>query len=38
MRRRPVNKRRSAKIFRRHSRRTKAPNVVSGPMRGGWRL
>lgn len=33
-----VSKRRSASRFRRQSRYTKAPNVVGGPMRGGWRL
>lgn len=33
-----VNKNRSAKNFRRHSSRTKSPNMRSTPMRGGWRL
>lgn len=33
-----VNKHRSAKHFRGQSRRTKSPNMVGGPMRGGWRL
>ena len=32
-----VNKRRSAKKFRRNTTRTKQPNM-SGPNRGGWRL
>lgn len=32
-----VNKRRSARSFRRDVGRTKAPNLQS-PMRGGWRL
>lgn len=32
-----VNKRRSARKFRSHIGRTKAPNM-KGPMRGGWRL
>lgn len=32
-----VNKRSSAKKFRRNSGRTKAANMVQ-PMRGGWRL
>lgn len=32
-----VNKRRSAKKFRRHAGRTKAANM-KGPMRGGIRL
>jgi len=33
-----VNKGHSAKQFRKHSERTKAPNVHAGPMRGGIRL
>lgn len=33
-----VNKGRSAGRFRGHSSRTKAPNMRSGLMRGGWRL
>lgn len=33
-----VNKGRSARQFRSNTRRTKAPNVANGPMRGGWRL
>lgn len=33
-----VNKRHSAKKFRRNVSRTKAPNVVAAPMRGGIRL
>lgn len=37
MKRRPVNKFRSAKKFRRHVGRTKKANVMA-PMRGGWRL
>jgi hypothetical protein len=37
MRRRPVNKSRSAKSFRKHTKRTKSANI-SGLMRGGWRL
>lgn len=37
LRRQGVNKRRSAKVFRRHSMRTKAANM-NGPMRGGIRL
>lgn len=37
MRRRPVNKRRSAAQFRSNLKRTKAVNV-KGPMRGGIRL
>jgi hypothetical protein len=35
--RKSVNKGRSAKKFRKHSRRTKAANM-KGPMRGGIRL
>lgn len=37
MRRKPVNKRRSAKKFRSKSKRTHQRNM-SGPMRGGIRL
>lgn len=33
-----VNKRKSAKTFRRHSSHTKAANMRSSPLRGGWRL
>lgn len=36
LKRKPVNKYRSASKFRRMSRRTKARNVI-GPMRGGIR-
>lgn len=36
--RKSVNKHRSASKFRKHSMRTKAPNMASAPMRGGWRL
>jgi hypothetical protein len=38
LRRHGVNKHRSARKFRHQAGRTKAPNVVQGPMRGGWRL
>lgn len=38
LKRRSVSKGRSAGKFRRQAGRTKAPNVASGPMRGGWRL
>ncbi|WNK13280.1 MAG: hypothetical protein [Microvirus sp.] len=38
MKRMCVNKRRSAGQFKRNIKRTKAPNVAGGPMRGGWRL
>lgn len=37
-RRMGVNKYRSASQFRSQTRRTKAPNIAMGPMRGGWRL
>lgn len=37
LKRRPVSKRRSARSFRKQSRRTKGRNVI-GPMRGGIRL
>lgn len=33
-----VNKGESARRFRSHVSRTKAPNAVLAPMRGGWRL
>lgn len=38
IKRSPVNKYSSAGKFKRNIRRTKAPNVAMGPMRGGWRL
>lgn len=38
MRRKPVNKAKSAAQFRRNTRRTKAANVKPVPMRGGIRL
>lgn len=38
MYRKSVNKRRSAKSFRRNVGRTKSANVRSAPQRGGWRL
>lgn len=38
MKRRPVNKSKSAKEFRRNLSHTKAPNIEMGPMRGGWRF
>lgn len=37
MRRRPVNKGKSARVFRKQVSRTKAANIA-GPMRGGIRL
>lgn len=36
--RRSVNKRRSARSFRKAVGRTKAANVARSPQRGGWRL
>jgi hypothetical protein len=36
--RKHVNKRKSAKSFRRNVKRTKSVNVRSAPQRGGWRL
>lgn len=33
-----VNKRKSAKTFRKHAHTTKAANIAVTPMRGGWRL
>lgn len=38
MRRHHVNKRSSAKSFRRHAHHTKAANMAPPPMRGGYRL
>lgn len=38
LRRKYVNKRKSAGMFKRNVRRTKAPNMRMNPMRGGWRL
>lgn len=34
----PVNKGASASTFRRNAGRTKAGNIMAGPMRGGIRL
>lgn len=36
--RRPVNKHHSAKVFRRHTYKTKLVNLKAAPMRGGIRL
>lgn len=33
-----VSKRRSARHFRHGVSHTKMPNIVAGPMRGGWRI
>lgn len=38
MRRSHVNKRASARRFRKATTRTKAVNVAPNPQRGGWRL
>lgn len=38
MRRFKVNKRKSARSFRKQSGRTNALNLRGVPMRGGWRL
>lgn len=38
LKRHPVSKHRSARKFRHSVKRSKAPNVLTGPMRGGWRL
>ena len=38
LRRKPVNKYKSAHSFKKNVRRTKAPNMRMNPMRGGWRL
>nr|QJB18883.1 MAG: hypothetical protein [Microvirus sp.] len=36
--RKHVNKRKSARTFRKHSARTKSANMQKAPQRGGWRL
>lgn len=38
MRRSHVNKRSSARKFRRQAGRTHGKNIMAAPMRGGWRL
>lgn len=38
MRRYKVNKRSSARKFRKATARTKAANIAPNPQRGGWRL
>ena len=38
VRRKGVNKGKSAKAFRKNSTRTKAANIHGGLARGGWRL
>lgn len=38
LKRKPVNKYRSAKKFKKHAGKTKAANVGTKPMRGGYRL
>lgn len=38
MKRFNVNKRKSAKSFRKSTQRTKRANVAPNPQRGGWRL
>lgn len=38
MHRKPVNKMKSAKRFKRDVRKTKSLNMKAGPMRGGIRL
>jgi len=36
--RRPVNKHKSAKVFKKHVSKTKSVNMRAAPMRGGIRL
>ena len=36
--RRAVHKKSSVRTFRKHAKRTKAPNMGMSPQRGGWRL
>ena len=38
LKRKMVNKRKSAKSFRNHAKHTKAANMQKAPQRGGWRL
>lgn len=38
VKRHAVSKAKSAGKFRSMSKRSKAPNVAMGPMRGGWRF
>ena len=38
MYRKPVNKYRAARSFKKSARKTKAANLRANPMRGGWRL
>ena len=38
LKRKNVNKRKSAKTFRKNATRTKSANVRTAPQRGGWRL
>jgi len=38
LRRKPVNKYKSAKSFRRQTTKTKSINMRNAPMRGGYRL
>lgn len=38
LKRQAVSKERSAAKFRSQVRRTKAPNIMLGSQRGGWRL
>lgn len=38
LKRKPVSKHKSAKVFRKNTAKTKLANAVAAPMRGGWRL
>lgn len=38
LKRKPVNKYKSAQQFKRNVQTTKAANVQAMPMRGGWRM
>lgn len=38
LKRKGAHKGKSARKFKKHVRRTMAPNAVMAPMRGGWRL
>jgi len=38
LKRKMINKRKSAKSFRHNARHTKAANMQKAPQRGGWRL
>lgn len=38
VKRKPVSKYKSSKVFKRNVKKTKVMNLRSNPMRGGWRM